>query len=138
MGKKGGTKRPKREPQLTDNPIALYESIVKDFLDMMMRLLQIVIELETVLHKRRTRRLEGLDSVSSLHLQSESEEGGESEEKEEDEEASPPGTPLPVPSPERPESGETAKASAHDLLVQPAGESEGGVREATTKRQRTN
>lgn len=101
MGKKGSKKymrKPKGKPKITDDSIALYQSITTQFLQMVMGLLQIVIALETVLRERRRRRLEGLDSVSSMEW----EEGGESEEEEHDpsEEASPFDSPLPAPSPE--------------------------------------
>lgn len=99
MGKKY-MRKPKGKPKITDNPIALYQSITTQFLQMMMGLLQIIIALETVLGERRRRRLEGLDSVSSMEW--DEGEGGESEEEEHDpsEDASPPDPPLPVPSPE--------------------------------------
>ena len=111
----------KEEPELADDPLAMHRSIVKDFVDIIVRLMQAVVALEMVLTQQ------GMDAVLPTATDSPSEEGGESEEKEEDvsEEASP----L--------ESGETATASAHDLLVQPARESEDGVREGPIKRRRT-
>ena len=116
-------KTDKEETPLADDPVFLYRSIVNEFMPLVMKLVQAVIELEMVLTERRRRRIQGLDSIPSRDACSppdEEDEGGESESLVSD---SPPfaSTPLPVPSPEI-GGNPPAPASAHDRIDEPEGE----------------
>lgn len=113
--------RDKEDTQLADDPVFLYRSIVNEFMPLVMKLVQAVIELEMVLTERRRRRIQGLDSIPSRNSPPyEEDEGGESESLVSD---SPPGasTPLPVPSPEI-GGNPPAPASAHDRIDEPEGD----------------
>ena len=117
-----GPKEP-RKKRVSDDPLDFYRSIVQSLIPIFLQLLRCVIDLEQVLSERRRRRLQGIDSFSSMEPWSppddgsqeaegaegaEAPEDGDEAEGEEEESLSPspspsPLTELPEPSPELPE-----------------------------------